>query len=447
MDVEMALRWVRDNIENFGGDPERVTLSGQSSGSVLAQLLLQKADEDETKRLFERVILQSGVADNPWATNSKQTSVESSASLSSLLGCDHGSKYGAVVHEMECLGNKSMEEILTMTEHVEMYGKEFRLTVDGYDEDTVGRSVAIPESVLNHSDAARMNATTTIATSSMAENPDPLTVNGAKRSSSERKIEVLVGSNADEGSLLMAMSRWPFFCCGTRSDDDLNLDTFKKVVRSFLGDLSYCSSSWLIESNYHSGTVKGVIRFLTDYFYQCDVMKTAADLKVNNGHHVYTYLFDANFEFASKAFPYLGAGNSLEQLAIWGRPFVKPDLYTKGEIQLSGTAFYFWKEFVHGKMNETYLGWGGMKEGQAFLLSKEEDDNGRIVEYKNKNCQWLKCLRDGQAGNQGPIQPGRREWCSLVMMTAGAGAASMSLVKPFTLILVLVSAIMSGRQS
>lgn len=63
-DQVLALKWVRDNIDRFGGDPNEVTIGGQSAGSASVHYLLMS---QLTKGLFKRAIAQSGVSLNPWA--------------------------------------------------------------------------------------------------------------------------------------------------------------------------------------------------------------------------------------------------------------------------------------------------------------------------------------------------------------------------------------------
>jgi len=57
LDQIQALRWVRENIAHFGGDPARVTLMGQSAGAVDICLLMTSP---LAKGLFQKAILESG---------------------------------------------------------------------------------------------------------------------------------------------------------------------------------------------------------------------------------------------------------------------------------------------------------------------------------------------------------------------------------------------------
>ncbi|KPJ14974.1 Bile salt-activated lipase [Papilio machaon] len=58
-----ALRWIKENIDAFGGDANKVTIFGESAGagSVDFQLLSKQ------EKLFDKVIMQSGTTLGPWA--------------------------------------------------------------------------------------------------------------------------------------------------------------------------------------------------------------------------------------------------------------------------------------------------------------------------------------------------------------------------------------------
>jgi para-nitrobenzyl esterase len=59
LDIVAALRWVRDNIRAFGGDPGNVTIFGESGGGGKVSVLLAMP---AARGLFHRAIIQSGAA-------------------------------------------------------------------------------------------------------------------------------------------------------------------------------------------------------------------------------------------------------------------------------------------------------------------------------------------------------------------------------------------------
>jgi para-nitrobenzyl esterase len=57
LDIVQALKWVRENIASFGGDPNNVTLFGQSGGAGKISVLLAMP---AAKGLFQKAIIESG---------------------------------------------------------------------------------------------------------------------------------------------------------------------------------------------------------------------------------------------------------------------------------------------------------------------------------------------------------------------------------------------------
>ncbi|MFW9867096.1 MAG: carboxylesterase/lipase family protein [Candidatus Thorarchaeota archaeon] len=60
-----ALKWVKENIKNFGGDQNNITIFGESAGGMSVSILLSSP---KAKGLFQKAVMQSGAAGTGIAT-------------------------------------------------------------------------------------------------------------------------------------------------------------------------------------------------------------------------------------------------------------------------------------------------------------------------------------------------------------------------------------------
>ncbi|XP_063991353.1 uncharacterized protein LOC135169897 [Diachasmimorpha longicaudata] len=103
-DHVQALRWVRNNIAVFGGDPNQVTIAGESAGaSAVHYLLLSPL----AKGLFHRAISESGTAINSWSYSPPRFTRSHARRLARELGCSTETSQKI----LECLRTKNASTI------------------------------------------------------------------------------------------------------------------------------------------------------------------------------------------------------------------------------------------------------------------------------------------------------------------------------------------------
>src|SRR5690606_19228144 len=105
-DQILALKWVRENIHHFGGNPYLVTIFGESAGSwSVSSLILSPL----ARGLFLRAIMQSGSISSKVGRSDTRLALNKTAYLASKLNCPAGQSHE---EEVRCLRTKSVEEIL-----------------------------------------------------------------------------------------------------------------------------------------------------------------------------------------------------------------------------------------------------------------------------------------------------------------------------------------------
>merc|ERR1719334_2111140 len=108
-DQREALLWVQQHIKYFGGDPDQVTLFGESAGSwsVMYQFLSK-----QSRGLFKRVIGQSGSPlSTDWGYITGETAKKNGELFAENVGCN--------ISNLECFQNLPVELLLNLTRYLD----------------------------------------------------------------------------------------------------------------------------------------------------------------------------------------------------------------------------------------------------------------------------------------------------------------------------------------
>lgn len=101
-DQREALRWVKRNIHAFGGDPDNITIAGESAGAQ--GVCMHLIAPEQTTGLFHKAIIQSGSCIYPMRTAQEGNKI--GLKVAELVGCSN------TKDSLRCLKGKSVKELL-----------------------------------------------------------------------------------------------------------------------------------------------------------------------------------------------------------------------------------------------------------------------------------------------------------------------------------------------
>ncbi|KAL1116578.1 hypothetical protein AAG570_005050, partial [Ranatra chinensis] len=119
-DQRAAFLWVRRNIRPFGGDPDKVTLFGQSAGGASVHFHMLSP---MSAGLFRSCVSESGTALAPWALAQPGQVREKTLKLASMLNCSSSS----LQFTIECMSSVPAYKLIEAQQRFDLLDQELVL--------------------------------------------------------------------------------------------------------------------------------------------------------------------------------------------------------------------------------------------------------------------------------------------------------------------------------
>ena len=317
LDQYLALKWIHNNIQFFGGDSTKITIFGESAGSVSVSLHLLSG---LSSNLFRNAIMESGTALADWAT---------------LKGADAIKRYTGILNNMGCNGTN--HEMIECARNVDA-----KTALEKADEHFY--------TYANHG-VAQFTFLPVVDNYFLDEEPINL-VNRGKF----KKCPILTGANKDEGNWLFVYAFPEYRNLTARPSFDY--DTFKDFLTSLyhfypqypatsstsvMSAIQYRYTNWNNVNN-NDRNFESFDDAAGDFHFLCPVVDFASIYAMNK-LDVYFYYFTQR---SSQHFwpDWLGVMHGDEISFVFGEPLQPEKNFTHTEKILARKMLKYWSNFV-----------------------------------------------------------------------------------------------------
>ncbi|VDM74328.1 unnamed protein product [Strongylus vulgaris] len=371
-DMTMALQWVHDNIKAFGGNPNKVTVFGQSAGGASVDLLalsphsrgtdcsakkLLLSSKQTPLDLFQQVVPMAGNAECTWSTVNHSRLVDSCKEFARRRGWQ-GENYDT----------HSSEDMLDFLRHRKVKEFEKRLiTAKGMDVSKIGLDLA----------------------PAIGTSPDdflPKSIDELRAEAPKKRC--LVGTCQHEGLLF-----------ATLSPGNFNMKGFEKLLSIVITPENHANYEELRKQArelYLSGVnlddklevAKAYVKLYSDLFVNNGTYNYAEKM-TQLGNRVYLYSFEyfnpQSFGILSIRMPFKGATHCTELTYLFGVSIIFGFQFTEADQRMIDLMTRMWTNFAkYGlffKITSTYC-------QQKLCASNFRNPNGPYEDSTVLNFLW-----------------------------------------------------------